>query len=121
MNICYSVLDKTLLDQLNERCGRVDDVVIEDVYGRPPRIVAIVSANGAKARLFGRLAQRLSVRVHRLLGMQPPIEPVRVQWDEVESIVTDVTLRHTAEVLGLAGLNKAVAKRFIGRIPGSGA
>jgi hypothetical protein len=120
MNIEHDLLNLGLVDADGERCGRVDDVLVEDGFDRPARVTAILSGNGAMSRLIGRRALRVSVFLHRLLGLEPPIEPVEVPWGQVRRVGHDVRLRSRAGDLKLEQLNWAVARRFIGRIPGAG-
>jgi sporulation protein YlmC with PRC-barrel domain len=120
MEIAYEIMNEGLIDSRGIRCGRVDDILVEDGFDRPPRILGLVVGSGAKSRLIGRWAYRLSAWLHRLLGVQPPINPVVVPWERVESINSHIVLNASAADLGLNSLDKAVVRRIIGRIPGAG-
>ena len=119
MDILYKLMDQALIDSNGERCGRVDDIVVEDVFDRPARVVALLSGGGAKSQQLGRLVHRVSLWWQRILGMHGPVEPVRIPWDQVDRVEDDVMLKLPAAPLGLNALNRAVAERFIGRIPGA--
>jgi sporulation protein YlmC with PRC-barrel domain len=119
IDILSELMDQVIVDRNGERCGRVDDIVVEDVYDRPARVVALLAGGGAKSRQLGKWAHRLSVWLHRLLGVPPPIEPAYIPWSAVARVETDVTLKASADEAGLERVNEAVRRRFIGRIPGA--
>ena len=58
MDILYTLMDQTLIDSNGERCGRVDDIVVEDVFDRPARVVALLSGGGAQSQLLGSFVHR---------------------------------------------------------------
>ena len=120
MNVMHEILNEGLVDASGDRCGRVDDVEVEDTFDRPPRIVAVIVGNGAKSRLLGRWPHRASLWIHRALGMKPPIEPVVIPWSKARIEEAHIRLSGSAHELGLDRLNRAVADRFIRRIPGAG-
>jgi hypothetical protein len=119
MDLLYELMDQNLLDCHGERCGRVDDIVVEDGFDRPPRIVALLAGGGAKSRHLGRPLHWLSCWLHRLLGVPAPIEPAVIPWDLVARVAEDVWLKVPAKEAGLNRLNRAVAARIIGRLPGA--
>jgi sporulation protein YlmC with PRC-barrel domain len=119
MDILYDLMDQNVIDCNGERGGRVDDVVVEDVFGRPPRIVALLSGGGAKSRHLWRPLHRLSLWLHEVAGIPRPVEPVVIPWEEVAQVENDVILKRSADDLGLNRMNHAVAERLIGRIPGA--
>ena len=119
MDILYELIDQNLLDSAGERGGRVDDVVVEDVFDRPARVVALLAGGGAKSRQLWEPLHRLSVWAHALLGIPRPVEPIVIPWERVERVDADVMLNCTVAELGLDRMNRAVAERLIGRIPGA--
>jgi hypothetical protein len=119
MDLMHELLDQGLCDRNGDRCGRVDDVEVEEEFDRPARVVAILSGGGVKSRWLGRWAHRFSIWLHKALGVPPPIEPARVAWEDVEEMNAHVTLKISAADAGLDRLNQAVAERIIGHIPGA--
>jgi sporulation protein YlmC with PRC-barrel domain len=112
-------MDQGIVDSVGERCGRVDDVVVEDVFDRPPRITALLSGGGVKSQLMWKPLHRFSLWLHVLLGVARPVQPVEVRWEQVERVDDDVILKAPCKTIGLNRLNRAAAERFIGRIPGA--
>ena len=119
MKIVRTVLNQGLLDSEGTRCGRVDDIAVEDTFARPARVIALISGPGAKTAHSPRWARAVSRAVHRLLGMGGRFEPAVIPWEEVEHIGTHVELSTTAKDLALDRLNRAVARRYIRWIPGA--
>lgn len=119
IDILYALMDQGLVDCRGDRCGRVDDVVVEEGFDRPPRVIALLAGSGAKSRHLWRPIHRLSVWLHVVLGVPPPIQPATIPWELVDRVEADVILSVTGDEAGLNRLNRAVAERFIGRIPGA--
>jgi hypothetical protein len=120
MNIVRTVLNQGLLDCEGTRCGRVDDIALEDTFERPARVTALISGPGAKSAHSAAWVRAVSRGVHRLLGLRGKFEPAVIPWEEVDTLGTHVELAATARELGLDRLNRAVARRYVRRIPGAG-
>ena len=41
MDLLYELMDQNIVDKQGERCGRVDDVLVEDVFDRPARVIGL--------------------------------------------------------------------------------
>lgn len=119
MDLLYKLMDQNLIDSRGERCGRVDDVVVEEVFDRPAKVLALLSGGGVKSRQLWGPLHRLTLWLHRLAGVRGPIAPAYILWDEVDRLENDVILKISAEEAGLDRLNRAMADRLIGRIPGA--
>ena len=50
MDLLYELMDQNILDCRGDRAGRVDDVVVEDVFDRPAKVLALLSGGGTMAR-----------------------------------------------------------------------
>jgi hypothetical protein len=120
VKLVHTLLNEGLLDRNGDRCGRVDDIALEDTFERPARVTALISGPGAKTAHSRRWVRRISQAAHRLLGLRGPMEPSVIPWEDVDRIGTHVELTRAAAELGLDRLNHAVARRYIGRIPGAG-
>lgn len=119
MDILYKVMDQTVIDNTGTRCGRVDDIVVEDGFDRPPQVTALLVGGGVKAHHLWPPMRALIHMLHRMIGLQGPLKPITVPWDVVEHLERDVFLKCTARELGLDVVNAAVAARIISRIPGA--
>jgi hypothetical protein len=109
LDLALGVLDHQLLDANGRRCGKADDLELEQLAGGELRVVAVLSGPGTwrgRGRLGG-LAARLAGR-----GV------VSVAWEEVEGLDSALRLRRRAAELGLGSGDDRVA-RWISRIPGA--
>lgn len=109
IDLGLGILDHQLVDVHGRRCGKVDDLELEGVSERKPRVAAILVGGSAwrgRGRL-GRLAARLGGG--RL---------VRVAWEDVDEVGASVKLRRTASELGL-GRGDDRARRLVAWIPGA--
>src|SRR5690349_10398694 len=110
MDLLYELMDQNLLDKQGERCGRVDDVLVEDVFDRPARLIGLLSGGGAKSRQLWGPLHRLTLWLYRLIGVPESIEPICVPWEQVDKVEDDVVLKIAADEAGLDRLNRAVAE-----------
>lgn len=124
MDLGKHVLDKELIDRNGLRAGKVDDLLLElpqptDDGALPePEVVAIVTGPLALARNLPRPCPWFARQIYRLLGVSEP-EPVAVPWSCVTHIDVVVHADLVREEAGLTALADAVARRFIGRLPGA--
>lgn len=119
MDILYELMDKDILDPNGERGGRVDDLEIEELFDRAPRVTAILSGGGAKSRHMWRPIHRLSIWLHHALGWKGEVKPARIPWDEVEKLDQDVHIRMSVGAAGLDRLNRSASERIVKHIPGA--
>jgi sporulation protein YlmC with PRC-barrel domain len=108
VDIALGILDHQLVDSEGHNCGNVDELEVTGLDGDAPEVVEIlVGGNAWRSRgLLGRLAASFSGNA------------VHVPWSEVDSVTSAVTLKRTAEELGLNRGDKRWA-RLIGKLPGS--
>ena len=68
IDLALGVLDHQLLDSEERRCGKVDDLELEQVEGKAPRVTALVAGRSAwKGR--GRLGRpQTSTTTGRIIG-----------------------------------------------------
>lgn len=109
LDLALAVLDRQLLDREGRRCGKVDDLELEQGSDGSLRAVAILAGPGAWAGrgALGRLAARLAGgRV------------VHVPWAVVRAVDSAVRLALKADELGL-GRGDDAAARIVDRLPGA--
>jgi hypothetical protein len=109
LDLGLGVLDHQLLDAEGRRCGKVDDLELEQLASGELRVAAVLSGPGA-----WRSRERIGARAARLAGRRV----VSVPWHEVESLDSAIRLRRRAGELGL-GRGDDRAGRWVGRIPGA--
>jgi sporulation protein YlmC with PRC-barrel domain len=110
LDLALAILDHQLLDCDGRRCGNVDDLAIEGGPGQRVEVVAILSGPGvwpARAGWLGRLA-----------GWIGGGGRVRVPWEEVAEVGSDVRLKKKATDYGL-GRGDDRLRPWIARIPGA--
>jgi len=96
----------------------VDDLLLELRDGEPLAVRAIVTQQGALARIFGSRIARLNSWLRtRALGQGPDAAPLEIGWEHVTRI--DVTIhidldRRTAHLLRS---EEAIWERWISRLP----
>ena len=100
VDVVYRLLDEQLTDVDGRRCGRADDLEFSGGPGENAWLVAILSGSGTWHR---RLPRRLRPWTARLFGQGTLGDDViRVPWESVEEVTSDLRLRRKAEDLGLA-------------------
>jgi hypothetical protein len=110
IDLALGVLDHQLVDREGRRCGKVDDLELEDAGEDRPRVAAILSGPPA---WYGRgPLGHLAARVTR--GRM-----IRIAWSDVREVESAVHLARTASELGL-GRGDNRARRLVEWIPGSG-
>lgn len=119
MNLGKHVLDKTLLDAQGKRAGKVDDLLLElPDDGGPPIVRAVITGPLALVEELPRWTRAPARLLYRLLGVREP-RPALVPWSAVTTIDVAVHARCDRDTGGLNVVARAVARRFIDRIPGS--
>jgi sporulation protein YlmC with PRC-barrel domain len=105
IDLGLNILDHQLLDRDGRRCGKVDDLAIED-----DEVVAILAGPDVWRARAGRIG-----RVAAWLGRGGR---TRIPWIEVKNVGSAVELKRTAQELGLGRADDRV-RPFVDRIPGS--
>ena len=109
LDLALGVLDHQLLDADGRRCGKADDLELEQLAGGDLRVATVLSGPGT-----WRGRGRLAAFAARLAGRGV----VSVGWEEVERLDSAIRLRRRAAELGLGGGDERVG-RWISRIPGA--
>jgi sporulation protein YlmC with PRC-barrel domain len=124
MELGKHVVDKEILDRTGLRAGKVDDLLLDlgdpapDGTPSPPTVSAIIAGPLALSRNLPRPLALLARWVYRLLGVHSP-RPVLIPWTAVTAIDVVVHTDIDRDEAGLTALQQAVARRFIGRLPGA--
>lgn len=124
MELGKYVLDKELLCRRGLRAGKADDLVLElqepdaGVSLAPPEVTAIIAGPLALSQNLPRPFSWLAERFYRLLGLPDP-HPVEIPWTKITEIDVVIHLDIDRDEVGLTAFQRAVARRYIGRIPGA--
>jgi sporulation protein YlmC with PRC-barrel domain len=110
LDLALAILDHQLLDRDGRRCGKVDDLAIEGGPSEDAEVVAILSGPDVWRGRSGFLG-----RVAAWLGRGGR---VRIPWEEVAAVESDVRLKKRASDYGLGRGDERV-RPLIARIPGS--
>ena len=109
IDLALGILDHQLVDSEGRRCGKVDDLELDGVGEGKPRVAAILTGppvwrgRGPLGRLAATLARGGSVRI---------------PWEEVDRVRSDVELRRPARELRL-GRGDDRAQPLVEKVPGS--
>ncbi len=118
MRLAREVLDKEILDCDGFKGGKVDDLLLELRVGEPPVVRAIITQQGALARVLGGRIARLNAWLRaRALGQGPEVAPVEIGWERVTRIDVTVHIDLSRADAGLLRGDKDIGERWIGRIP----
>jgi sporulation protein YlmC with PRC-barrel domain len=109
VDLALTVLDRQLVDAHGRKCGRVDDVELEERPGGALEVTALLVGSEAWP---GRMPNIVGRMVARLAGG----DGVRVPWSDIAGISHVVKLTKPAADLGL-GRRDDRAGRWIGRLP----
>ena len=110
LHLGRNILDHQLLDRDGRRCGKVDEIAIEDGPAGRAEVVAILVGPGCwpgRSRWIGRLAAWIGGS-----------KRTRIAWEEVAAVDSAVRLRGSAAEYGLGTGDDRVRPLFE-RIPGA--
>jgi sporulation protein YlmC with PRC-barrel domain len=111
VDLTLTVLDRQLVDAHGRRCGRVDDIELEERAGGALEVTALLVGPGVWP---GRMPNVVGRALARLAGRGV----TRIPWSHVVDISHVVKLDKPAMDLGL-GSGDDRAARWIERIPGA--
>jgi len=118
MHLAREVLDKEILDGDGFKGGKVDDLLLELRAGEPPVVRAIITQQGALARVLGHRPARLNAWLRAwALGQGPDVTPVEIGWAHVTRIDVTVHIDLSRTDAGLLRGDTDIWERWISRLP----
>ena len=111
MHLGRDVLDKQMLDELRDKMGKVDGLVLELREGEPPRL-SHVAMGGAV------LAARLKPSFGAWLAKRRP--PLLIPWERVRDVGLDIEVNVCRDDTPAMRVERWLRERVVARIPGSG-
>jgi sporulation protein YlmC with PRC-barrel domain len=118
LRIDFNLLDRQIVDSDGNMIGNVDDVEL-DMTGPNPRVVALLVGQQALGDRIGGALGRWMAGAARRLAPHPDTPPIRVPYDLVASVGSDVVLRVTRDLLPEPPLETWLRQHLIDRIPGA--
>ena len=115
----FHLLDRQIMDSQERMVGNVDDLELtlrED--GRLQVTALLVGQQVLGDRIGGRLGRWMSA-VARRLAPDPDPPPIRIPYDLVARVGSEITLRVPADLLVEPPLEGWLRQHLIGRIPGA--
>lgn len=121
VSLRIALLDNQVVDRNRLPIARVDDLEIEVEDGRP-RVTAILTGSEALGdRLGGLLGRTMAATSSRLRAPSQRQGPPRIEVTAIEQLEPMIELGVTKDELPeVAGLERWLADRFVGRLPRSG-
>ena len=117
MNVIRDVLDKQIVDQQQNKIGRVDGVILEFEEGKQPTIKAIEL--GFVTQCY-RLHPRLGRLVERWERPWTSVEPrYRITWDKVVPTGNNVTADVDPDSSPALAWERWLRRHIIEKIPGA--
>lgn len=119
VHLAHDVLDAQLVDRVQEKIGRVDQLLLELEEGRPPRVAMIVIGGSARAERVGRWFVALRRGLRALFGRRED-HVSRVPFDKVRRIGDTIELDVEERTLDSEHLERWLKEHVVCRIPGAG-
>ncbi|NIH88469.1 hypothetical protein [Amycolatopsis granulosa] len=119
LRVEFHLLDRQIVDVDGHPVGKVDDVELTRDDDGTYRVTALLTGQYVLGRRVGGLLGRVLCWLGARLG-GGRVEPVRIGFEHVQRVSSDVTLSLRAEVLAEQPLERWLRDKFIARIPGSG-
>jgi sporulation protein YlmC with PRC-barrel domain len=115
VRIDFNLLDRQIVDRDGTLVGKVDDVELSADL----RIVALLVGQRVLGERLGGVTGRWLAAVARRLSPTPDTPPLRIPYDLVATVSSDVVLSVRAEVLTDPPLEAWLREHLIDRIPGA--
>jgi sporulation protein YlmC with PRC-barrel domain len=118
VHLAHDVLDAQLVDRVQEKIGRVDELLLELESGQPPRVATIVIGGPARAKRVGRWFVALR-RAWRALFGRHEEHVSRIPFDKVRRIGDAIELDVEEQSLESEHLERWLKEHVVCRIPGA--
>jgi sporulation protein YlmC with PRC-barrel domain len=119
VHLAHDVLDAQLVDRVQEKIGRVDELLLELEAGQPPRVATIVIGGAARAERVGRWFVALRRAWRATFGHREE-HVSRIPFDKVRRIGDTIALDVEEQSLDSEHLERWLKVHVVGRIPGAG-
>jgi sporulation protein YlmC with PRC-barrel domain len=120
LRIDFHLLDRQIVDRDGDMVGNVDDVELDTAGPGGPRVVALLVGQQALGDRIGGRIGRWMASTARRLAPRPDTPPIRIPYDLVATVASDVTLSVKKDLLTAPPLETWLREHLIDRIPGAG-
>jgi sporulation protein YlmC with PRC-barrel domain len=120
LRIDFHLLDRQIVDKDGALVGSVDDVDLDPHGPAGPRVVALLVGQQVLGDRIGGPIGRWMAAMARRLAPRPDPPPIRIPYDLVDTVGSEVTLRVSADRLPEPPLETWLREHLIGKIPGAG-
>ena len=119
LRVDFHLLDRQIVDVAGAKVGKVDDVEFDTgPDGRITVAALLVGQEVLGRRIGGRLGRWMAGMARRLRSDSDP-SPLRIPFEHVTEVGSEITLGLRADVLETAPLETWLRERLIERIPGA--
>ena len=118
VHLAHDVLDAQLVDRVQEKIGRVDELLLELEAGRPPRVATIVIGGPARAERVGGWFVALRHAWRAMFGRREE-HVSRIPFDRVRRIGDTIELDVEERSLESEHLERWLKEHVVCRIPGA--
>jgi sporulation protein YlmC with PRC-barrel domain len=118
LRVEFHLLDRQIVDVEGQLVGKVDDVELAANPDGTYRVEALLVGQYQLGERIGGPLGWLMCRLAQWLDADE-IQPLRITYDHVKQVSSDVTLSLRAEVLEVPPLERWLRDHVIGRIPGA--
>ena len=116
----FHLLDRQIMDSQGLMVGNVDDLELVPAGDGRLRVAALLVGQRVLGdRIGGRLGTWMSALARRLAPDRDP-PPIRIPYDLVDEVGSEITLRTRRELLVEPPLETWLREHLIARIPGAG-
>jgi hypothetical protein len=121
VSLRIALLDKQIVDADQRPFGRVDDLELELLQGRPRVVALLTGAEALGERLGGRVGGWMAGSAALLRPRSAPVGPPRIDPTMVRALEPMVALNvPLRELRGVAGLERWLAHHVVEPVPGAG-
>ena len=120
LRVDFHLLDRQIVDHTGAKVGKVDDVEVDiDAEGRLAVTALLVGQLALGRRIRGPVGRWLAGVATRLRPESEP-PPLRIAFDHVTHIDSEITIGVRRELLATPPLEAWLREKVIDRIPGAG-
>ena len=115
VRVDFHLLDRQIVDRDGALVGNVDDVELSSDL----RVVALLVGQRVLGERLGGVTGRWMAALARRLSATPDTPPLRIPYDLVDTVASEITLSVRADMLTTPPLETWLREHLIDKIPGA--